>query len=166
MTTISQSTFAPSVRSFTQCGTTISQTTRTPFVINLLDTPQRTRYIVKLPSVRGTDCAVDFMADRLRVPTYRAVRHDRSEVVDCHNLSSARAIAEGRAPNRPADVYEDRPYNARAFVSPRGQYYVEIQAGSQVVRMDVANAQTARHYARNGVSPELTADAYFEMINR
>ena len=59
--------------------------------------PQRTRYIVKLPSVRGTDCVVDYMADRLRVPTFRALRHDRSEVVDCHNLASARAIAEGRA---------------------------------------------------------------------
>ena len=33
------------------------------------------------------------MADRLRVPTFRTVRHDRSEVVDCHNLASARAIA-------------------------------------------------------------------------
>ena len=100
------------------------------------------------------------------VETLWAVRADRSEIVRCHNMASARAIAEGRAPNRPADVYEDRPYNARAFVSPSGQYYVEINAGSQVVRMDVANAQTARHYARNGVSPELTADAYFQMINR
>ena len=102
----------------------------------------------------------------LQVPTYWAVRPDRSEVVACANLASARAISEGRAPNRPADVYEDRPYNAQAFVSPSGQYYVEIHCGSQVVRMDVANAQTARHYARTGVSPELTADAYFEMLNR
>ena len=146
--------------------TTITQTTRTPFVTHLLDTPERTHYTVKLPSVRGTDCVVDFMADRLRVPTFRTVRHNRSEVVDCHNLASARAIAEGRAPNRPADVYEDRPYNARAFVSPSGQYYVEINAGSQVVRMDVANAQTARHYARNGVSPELATTAYIANLSQ
>ncbi len=97
---------------------------------------------------------------------FYALTPDRSAIIPCHNLATARAYAEGRAPNRPADVYEDRPYNARAFVSPSGQYYVEINAGSQVVRMDVANAQTARHYARNGVSPECTADAYFEMINR
>ena len=139
--------------------TTITQTTRTPFVTHLLDTPERTHYTVKLPSVRGTDCVVDFMADRLRVPTYRAVRHDRSEVVDCHNLSSARAIAEGRAPSKNTKQ-ATFTYKAVPFVSPTGQYYVEIHAGSQVVRMDVANAQTARHYARNGVSTETTLEAY------
>lgn len=144
--------------------TTISQTTRTPFVINLLDTPQRTRYIVKLPSVRGTDCVVDYMADRLRVPTYRAVRHDRSEVVDCANLASARAIAEGRAPSLNEET--TFTYKAVPFVSPTGQYYVEIHAGSQVVRMDVANAQTARHYARNGVPCELATDAYIAHISQ
>lgn len=165
MTTISQSTFAPSVRSFTQCGTTISQTTRTPFVTHLLDTPERTQYIVKLPSVRGTDCVVDYMADRLRVPTFRALRHDRSEVVDCHNLASARAIAEGRAPSGPTDV-TTFTYKAVPFVSPTGQYYVEIHAGSQVVRMDVANASTARHYARNGVPCEVATDAYIAHISQ
>ena len=145
--------------------TTISQTTRTPFVTHLLDTPQRTQYIVKVPSVRGTDCVVDFMADRLRVPTYRAVRHDRSEVVDCHNLASARAIAEGRAPsmNTKQTTFT---YKAVPFVSPTGQYYVEIYAGSQVVRMDVANAQTARYYARNGVSCDLATDAYLANLNQ
>ena len=139
--------------------TTISQTTRTPFVTHLLDTPQRTHYTVKLPSVRGTDCVVDFMADRLRVPTFRALRDDRSEVVDCHNLASARAIAEGRAPSLDTEQ-TTYTYKAVPFVSPSGQYYVEIHCGSQVVRMDVANAQTARHYARNGVSTELATAAY------
>ena len=139
--------------------TTITKTTRTPFVTHLLDTPQRTHYMVKVPSVRGTDCVVDFMADRLRVPTYRTVRHDRSEVVDCHNLASARAIAEGRAPSKNTKQ-ATFTYKAVPFVSPTGQYYVEIHAGSQVVRMDVANAQTARHYARNGVSCELATAAY------
>ena len=144
--------------------TTITQTTRTPFVINLLDTPQRTRYIVKLPSVRGTDCVVDYMADRLRVPTFRALRHDRSEVVDCANLASARAIAEGRAPSLNEET--TFTYKAVPFVSPTGQYYVEIHAGSQVVRMDVANASTARHYARNGVPCELATDAYIAHISQ
>ena len=139
--------------------TTISQTTRTPFVTHLLDTPQRTHFTVKLPSVRGTDCVVDFMADRLRVPTFRALRDDRSEVVDCHNLASARAIAEGRAPSLDTEQ-TTYTYKAVPFVSPSGQYYVEIHCGSQVVRMDVANAQTARHYARNGVSTELATAAY------
>ena len=144
--------------------TTITQTTRTPFVINLLDTPQRTQYIVKLPSVRGTDCVVDYMADRLRVPTFRAVRHDRSEIVDCANLASARAIAEGRAPSLNEET--TFTYKAVPFVSPTGQYYVEIHAGSQVVRMDVANAQTARHYARNGVSCELATTAYIANLSQ
>ena len=144
--------------------TTISQSTRTPFVTHLLDTPQRTHYIVKLPSVRGTDCVVDFMADRLRVPTFRTVRDDRSEVVDCHNLASARAIAEGRAPNKVDET--TFTYKAVPFVSPTGQYYVEIHAGSQVVRMDVANAQTARHYARNGVSCELATTAYIANLSQ
>jgi len=145
--------------------TTISQTTRTPFVTHLLDTPQRTHYIVKLPSVRGTDCVVDYMADRLRVPTFRTVRHDRSEVVDCHNLASARAIAEGRAPSKNTKQ-ATFTYKAVPFVSPTGQYYVEIHAGSQVVRMDVANAQTARHYARNGVSCELATTAYIANLSQ
>ena len=144
--------------------TTISQTTRTPFVTHLLDTPQRTQYIVKLPSVRGTDCVVDYMADRLRVPTFRTVRHDRNEVVDCHNLASARAIAEGRAPSLNEET--TFTYKAVPFVSPTGQYYVEIHAGSQVVRMDVANAQTARHYARNGVPCEVATDAYIAHISQ
>ena len=144
--------------------TTISQTTRTPFVTHLLDTPQRTHYIVKLPSVRGTDCVVDFMADRLRVPTFRTVRHDRSEVVECANLASARAIAEGRAPSLNEET--TFTYKAVPFVSPTGQYYVEIHAGSQVVRMDVANASTARHYARNGVPCELATDAYIAHISQ
>ena len=141
--------------------TSISQTTRTPFVINLLDTPQRTRYIVKLPSVRGTDCVVDFMADRLRVPTFRTVRHDRSEVVDCHNLASARAIAEGRAPSR-NDEASQRTVKVTAFVSPSGQYYV--MHGNQ--RMDVANAQTARYYVKNGVPVAVMLAASLEQLNQ
>ena len=89
-----------------------------------------------------------------------AVRHDRSGITACHNLASARAIAEGRAPSRTTEASTERPFNADAFVAPSGQYYVMIKAGMQQVRMDVANAQTARHYARNGVSWDITREAY------
>jgi len=95
-----------------------------------------------------------------------AVRHDRSEVVRCHNMASARAIAEGRAPSLDTDANGSFTYKAVPFVSPTGQYYVEIHAGMQKVRMDVANAQTARHYARNGVSCDLATTAYLANINR
>ena len=141
--------------------TTITQTTRTPFVTHLLDTPERTHYTVKLPSVRGTDCVVDFMADRLRVPTFRTVRHDRSEVVDCANLASARAIAEGRAPSRNDEQVETR-VSVKAFVSPTGQYYV--MHGNQ--RMDVANAQTARYYVKNGVDVNTLLTASLATLNQ
>ena len=93
-----------------------------------------------------------------------AVRPDRSEIVRCANLASARAIAEGRAPNKVEET--TYTYKAVPFVSPTGQYYVEIHAGSQVVRMDVANAQTARYYARNGVSCELATTAYLANLNQ
>ena len=101
----------------------------------------------------------------LMVPTYWAVRADRSAVVACANIASARAIAEGRAPNK--DVQPTTyTYNCEAFVSPSGQFYVNIHAGSQVVRMDVANAQTARHYVRNGVDTELACEAYLSELSR
>ena len=139
----------------------ISLSYRTLFVTNLLDTPQRTHYIIKVPSVRGTDCVVDFMAQRLKVPTYRALRHDRSEVVDCHNLASARAIAEGRAPALTAEPVQTR-VNVTAFVSPTGQYYV--MHGNQ--RMDVANAQTARYYVKNGVDVNTLLTACLATLNQ
>ena len=142
--------------------TTISQTTRTPFVTNILEhTPRRVHYIIKVPSVRGTDCVVDAFADRLRVPTFRAVRADRSEVVDCHNLASARAIAEGRAPSRTDEPVQTR-VNVTAFVSPTGQYYV--MHGNQ--RMDVANAQTARYYVKNGVDVNTLLTASLATLNQ
>ena len=99
-------------------------------------------------------------------PNFFALRHDRSEVVPCHNLSSARAIAAGRAPSLDTGSNGSFTYKAVPFVSPTGQYYVEIHAGSQVVRMDVANAQTARHYARNGVSCELATTAYIANLSQ
>ena len=100
----------------------------------------------------------------VEVPTTWAVRADRSEVVACANLASARAIAEGRAPNKVDET--TYTYKAVPFVSPTGQYYVEIHAGSQVVRMDVANAQTARYYAKNGVGCDLATTAYVAHLRR
>lgn len=142
--------------------TTITQTTRTPFVTYLLDTPRRSHYIVKLPSVRGTDCVVDFMADRLRVPTFQAIRHDRSEIVDCANLASARAIAEGRAPSKDTRASNSSTVSVKAYVSPTGQYYV--MHGNQ--RMDVANAATARYYVRNGVDIDIMLAASLSQLNQ
>ena len=98
-------------------------------------------------------------------PNFTALRHDRSEIVGCHNLASALAIAEGRAPNKVAKP-TSYTYNCKAFVSPLGQFYVNIFAGSQVVRMDVANAQTARHYVKNGVDTELAFEAYSSNLSR
>ena len=101
----------------------------------------------------------------LQVPTYWAVRPDRSEVVACANIASARTISEGRAPSKNTKQ-ATFTYKAVPFVSPTGQYYVEIHAGMQKVRMDVANAQTARHYARNGVDCTLATTAYLATLNQ
>ena len=99
-------------------------------------------------------------------PNFLVLRHDRSEIVPCHNLSSARAIAEGRAPSLDTATNGSFTYKAVPFASPTGQFYVEIHAGSQVVRMDVANAQTARHYARNGVNCELATTAHIANLSQ
>ena len=90
-----------------------------------------------------------------------AVRHDRSELVRCHNMSSARAIAEGRAPSHTAEPVQTR-VNVTAFVSPTGQYYV--MHGNQ--RMDVANAQTARYYVKNGVDVNTLLTACLATLNQ
>ena len=94
-----------------------------------------------------------------------ALSHDRQRLVRCHNLASARAYASGRLPEK-VDEPTSYTYNCKAFVSPSGQYYVNIFAGSQVVRMDVANAGTARHYVRNGVDSDLACEAYLSELSR
>ena len=66
--------------------------------------------------------------------------------VTCSNLQSALAYRSGRVPEK-NNVAEVSTVSVRAFVSPTGQYYV--MHGNQ--RMDVANAQTARYYVKNGV---------------
>ena len=66
--------------------------------------------------------------------------------VTCSNLQSAIAYRSGRLPEK-NNVVEASTVSVKAFVSPRGQYYV--MHGNQ--RMDVANAQTARYYVKIGV---------------
>ena len=90
-----------------------------------------------------------------------AVRADRSEVVACHNMASARAIAEGRAPVKNITAQQSR-VSVKAFVSPTGQYYV--MHGNQ--RMDVANKSTALHYVRNGVDVETMLNASLSTLNQ
>jgi len=97
----------------------------------------------------------------LQVPTYWAVRPDRSEVVACANIASARTISEGRAPSHSVEPVQTR-VNVTAFVSPSGQYYV--MHGNQ--RMDVANAQTARYYAKNGVDVSTMVAASLSTLNQ
>ncbi len=80
-------------------------------------------------------------------PNFSALTPCRSQIVGCHNLSSARAYATGRLPNK-VDEKPVTTVSVTAFVSPTGQYYV--MHGN--VRLDVANAQTARYYVRNGVA--------------
>jgi hypothetical protein len=97
-------------------------------------------------------------------PNFTAVTPCRTRLVGCHNLSSARAYASGRLPNKEAQT--TYTYKCTAFVSPTGQYYVNIHAGQQIVRMDVANASTALHYVRNGVDTDVACSAYLANLTR
>jgi hypothetical protein len=94
-------------------------------------------------------------------PNFTALSSDRLSIVGCHNLSSARAYASGRLPNK---VTTKQPVTVKvqAFVSPSGQYYV--MHGNQ--RMDVANASTARHYVKHGVDTSLATSAYLTSFNQ
>ena len=94
-------------------------------------------------------------------PNFVALASDRLTIVGCHNLSSARAYATGRLPNKVAEKPVST-VNVTAFVSPTGQYYV--QHGNQ--RMDVANAQTARYYAKHGVAVSTMIAASLSSLNQ
>ena len=94
-------------------------------------------------------------------PNFTALTSDRQSLVGCHNLSSARAYASGRLPNK-VDTTPEVRLNVQAFVSPSGQYYV--MHGNQ--RLDVANAATARHYVKNGVPVATLLGAWQENWNR
>ena len=94
-------------------------------------------------------------------PNFTALSSDRSTIVGCHNLSSARAYASGRLPEK-VDTEPLVRLSVTAFVSPTGQYYV--QHGNQ--RLDVANASTARYYVRHGVPVATLLEAWQENWNR
>ena len=94
-------------------------------------------------------------------PNFTALSSDRSSLVGCHNLSSARAYASGRLPNK-VDTVPVVRLKVQAFVSPTGQYYVTH--GNQ--RLDVANASTARYYVRHGVPVATLLEAWQENWNR
>lgn len=81
--------------------------------------------------------------------------------VVCANLQSALAYRGGRVPVRNTEASETT-VSVRAFVSPSGQYYV--MHGNQ--RMDVANAQTARHYVKNGVPLSVMLSASLSTLNQ
>ena len=81
--------------------------------------------------------------------------------VVCANLQSALAYRDGRVPVRNTEASETT-VSVRAFVSPSGQYYV--MHGNQ--RMDVANAQTARHYVKNGVPLSVMLSASLSTLNQ
>jgi len=89
-------------------------------------------------------------------PNFSALRHDRSEVVGCHNLASARAYAEGRSPCK-VETVEEKTLPVWAYRSPSGQFYVKTRLSG--VRIDCANQATARYYFKNGVSASLVTDA-------
>lgn len=79
--------------------------------------------------------------------------------VTCSNLQSALAYRSGRVPEK-NNVAEVSTVSVRAFVSPTGQYYV--MHGNQ--RMDVANAQTARYYVKNGVPVSTMINASLQQL--
>ncbi len=90
----------------------------------------------------------------IEVPTIWAVKPDRTDVVACSNLSSARAYADGRAPEK-NDTHVEASLKVRAYRSPSGQYYVKH--GNQ--RLDCHNQATARYYVRNGVPTSVMLEA-------
>lgn len=52
----------------------------------------------------------------------------------------------------PEPVYNQVTLSCTAFCSPSGQYYVVVPCGRIDVRVDCANAHTARAWARDGVA--------------
>ena len=83
------------------------------------------------------------------------------KTVICANIQSAIAYSTGRLPEyrTPEPV---STVSVTAYVSPTGQYYV--MHGNQ--RMDVANAQTARYYVKNGVPVSVMLAASLSTLNQ
>jgi len=93
-------------------------------------------------------------------PNFIALSPDRSTIIGCHNLASARTYADGRAPDlRPFKT--DPTIPVKAFVSPSGQFYVVTLSG---VRIDCHNAATARYYVKNGVDAGLAVDVLISEV--
>ena len=82
-------------------------------------------------------------------------------VVHCANIQSAIAYRTGRVPEGRTSE-EVSTVSVTAYVSPTGQYYV--MHGNQ--RMDVANAQTARYYVKNGVPVSVMLAASLSSLNQ
>ena len=127
--------------------------------INILN--DGTIYRNGIENTDGTLASLSQPKTAAKAPTWQVVRHDRSAVVQCHNLASARAIAEGRAPNKTTQKPVST-VSVTAYVSPTGQYYV--MHGNQ--RMDVANASTARHYVKHGVAISTMLAASLSSLNQ
>ena len=94
-------------------------------------------------------------------PNFTSLTSDRSAIVGCHNLASARAYSTGRLPNK-VETRNEVTVSVTAYVSPTGQYYV--MHGNQ--RMDVANASTARYYVKNGVAVSTMVAASLSTLNQ
>jgi hypothetical protein len=100
-----------------------------------------------------------------RIEQIWALSHDRSAVVACHNLASARAYASGREPCKVAEE-ASFTYPATPYQAPSGQFYVMIHTNARDIRMDVANAGTARYYAKNGVDTGLAGSTYLSSFSK
>ena len=75
------------------------------------------------------------------------------ERVPCANLATARhVVATANRPVIPEAQFDQVTLACTAFVSPSGQYYVVVPCGRLDVRVDCANAHTARAWQRDGVS--------------
>ena len=94
-------------------------------------------------------------------PNFVALTPCRSQLVGCHNQSSANAYATGRLPTKD-NTRQTVVVDVTAYVSPTGQYYV--MHGNQ--RMDVANAQTALYYVKNGVPVSVMLAASLSTLNQ
>ena len=127
--------------------------------------PCKDRYQGGIENTDRTLAILEPTKTTAKVETFRVVLSDRSNVVDCHNLASARAYASGRAPCK---VIEEASftYPATPYQAPSGQFYVMIHTNARDIRMDVANAGTARHYAKNGVDTGLAGSSYLSSFSK
>ena len=127
--------------------------------------PCKDRYQGGIENTDRTLAILEPTKTTAKVETFRVVLADRSGVVECHNLASARAYASGRAPNK-VDEVASSTCPATPYQSPSGQFYVVIHTSSRDIRMDVANVGTARHYAKHGVDTGIAGSAYLSSFSQ